>query len=63
MRKILAAIIAMLAASASADALAQTFPAMGASAVGSTPERLGALLRADSEKWGGLIREAGIRAE
>ena len=37
--------------------------AMGATAVGNTPEQFGALLRADSEKWGTLIREAHIRAE
>ncbi len=37
--------------------------AMGATAVGNTPEQFGALLRADSEKWGSLIREAHIRAE
>jgi tripartite-type tricarboxylate transporter receptor subunit TctC len=37
--------------------------AMGATAVGNTPEQFGAVLRADSEKWGGLIREANIRAE
>src|SRR6266704_2815662 len=37
--------------------------AMGATAVGNTPEQFGAMLRADSEKWGTLIREAHIRAE
>src|SRR6266704_2894166 len=37
--------------------------AMGATAVGNTPEQFGAVLRADSEKWGKLIREADIRAE
>jgi len=37
--------------------------AMGATAVGNTPGQFGAVLRADSEKWGGLIREANIHAE
>src|SRR3989449_294919 len=37
--------------------------AMGATAVGNTPEQFGAVLRADSEKWGSLIQEAHIRAE
>ena len=37
--------------------------AMGATAVVNTPEQFGAVLRADSEKWGTLIREAHIRAE
>ncbi len=37
--------------------------AMGTTAVGNTPEQFGAVLRADSEKWGSLIREAHIRAE
>jgi len=36
---------------------------MGATAVGSTPEQFGRAMRADSEKWGRLIREANIRAE
>ena len=37
--------------------------AMGATAVGNTPEQFGAVMRADSEKWGRLIAEANIRAE
>src|SRR5213594_3697196 len=37
--------------------------AMGATAVGNTPEQFGAAMRADSEKWARLIREANIRAE
>jgi hypothetical protein len=36
---------------------------MGATAIGNTPEQFGAAMRADSEKWGRLIREADIRAE
>jgi tripartite-type tricarboxylate transporter receptor subunit TctC len=37
--------------------------AMGASVVGSTPEQFGAFMKAESEKWGRVIREANIKAE
>jgi tripartite-type tricarboxylate transporter receptor subunit TctC len=43
--------------------IAERLSAMGATAVGNTPEQFGAAMRADSEKWGRLIREANIRAE
>src|SRR5438034_632910 len=43
--------------------VSERLAAMGATAVGSTPEQFGAVMRADSEKWAKLIREAGIRAE
>jgi tripartite-type tricarboxylate transporter receptor subunit TctC len=36
---------------------------MGATAVGNEPAEFGAQMRADSEKWGRLIREANIKAE
>ena len=36
--------------------------ALAAESVGSTPEELGALLRAETDKWGQLIREQGIKA-
>ncbi|MGL5136920.1 MAG: Bug family tripartite tricarboxylate transporter substrate binding protein [Beijerinckiaceae bacterium] len=36
--------------------------ALGAEAVGSTPEEMAAFLKAESDKWGKLIREAGIKA-
>jgi tripartite-type tricarboxylate transporter receptor subunit TctC len=35
---------------------------LAAESVGSTPEELGALLKAESEKWGQLIKDAGIKA-
>src|SRR2546426_8000119 len=41
----------------------ENLAAMGDTAGGSTPEQFGAVMRADSEKWGRLIREANIRAE
>ena len=39
------------------------FAAMAATAVGSTPEQFGALIRDDSAKWAKLIKEAGIKAD
>src|SRR6266705_2832099 len=43
--------------------VSERLAAMGATAVGSTPEQFGAMMRADSETWAKLIQEAGIRAE
>src|SRR5467141_681218 len=43
--------------------VSEKLAAMGATAVGNTPEQFGAMMRADSEKWAKLIREADIRAE
>jgi tripartite-type tricarboxylate transporter receptor subunit TctC len=43
--------------------VSEKLAAMGATAIGNTPEQFGAAMRADSEKWGRLIREANIRAE
>jgi tripartite-type tricarboxylate transporter receptor subunit TctC len=43
--------------------VSEKLSAMGATAVGNTPEQFGAVMRADSEKWAKLIREADIRAE
>ena len=39
------------------------FSAMGATVVGSAPEQFGAFMRAESDKWGKLIAEAGIQAQ
>jgi hypothetical protein len=36
---------------------------MGASVVGSTPEQFGVFMKAESDKWGRVIREANIKAE
>jgi tripartite-type tricarboxylate transporter receptor subunit TctC len=44
-------------------AIADKLSGMGATAIGSRPEEFGAAMRADSEKWGKLIREAHIKAE
>jgi tripartite-type tricarboxylate transporter receptor subunit TctC len=39
------------------------FAAMGATVVGSSPERFGAFMRAESDKWGKLVADAGIKAQ
>ena len=44
-------------------AIAERLSGMGATAIGNSPAEFGAVMRADSEKWGKLIREARIRAE
>jgi tripartite-type tricarboxylate transporter receptor subunit TctC len=44
-------------------AVADKLSGMGATAIGNRPEEFGAAMRADSEKWGKLIREAHIKAE
>jgi tripartite-type tricarboxylate transporter receptor subunit TctC len=37
--------------------------ALGATPIGSAPEVFAALIRSDYEKWGPIIKAAGIRAE
>jgi len=44
-------------------AVSDKLAAMGATVIGNTPEQFAAVMRADSSKWGKLIREANIRAE
>jgi tripartite-type tricarboxylate transporter receptor subunit TctC len=44
-------------------AIAERLSGMGATAIGNEPAEFGAVMRADSEKWGSLIREAHIKAE
>src|SRR5215467_16160458 len=44
-------------------AIAEKLSGMGATAIGNTPAEFGAIMKADSEKWGRLIREAHIKAE
>ena len=43
--------------------LREKISALSATVVGDTPEQFGAIMRADSEKWGRLIREGNIKAE
>jgi tripartite-type tricarboxylate transporter receptor subunit TctC len=41
----------------------EKFSGLGADPTPSTPEKFGAVIRADAEKWGRIIREAGVRAD
>jgi tripartite-type tricarboxylate transporter receptor subunit TctC len=41
----------------------QRLDTLGVSVVGSTPDELRAFLKAEMDKWGAIIREAGIKAE
>jgi tripartite-type tricarboxylate transporter receptor subunit TctC len=41
----------------------QRLDTLGVGVVGSTPEELRAFLKAEMDKWGAIIREAGIKAE
>jgi tripartite-type tricarboxylate transporter receptor subunit TctC len=43
--------------------ISEKLSGMGATVIGNSPEQFGAVMRADSAKWGRLIREANIRAE
>lgn len=43
--------------------VAQRLTGAGVDGVASTPEQLAAFLRAESEKWGRVVRQAGIRVE
>jgi tripartite-type tricarboxylate transporter receptor subunit TctC len=43
--------------------ISEKLSAMGATAIGNEPAEFGAAMRADSDKWGRLIREAQIKAE
>lgn len=52
----------LVKAMVSAD-IREKFEGMGVEALSSTPERLRDFTRAEIEKWGKLVREAGIRAD
>jgi len=41
----------------------EKFTGLGADPMPSTPEKFGAVMKADAEKWGKVIRQAGVRAE
>ena len=43
-------------------AIAARLDQLGATVVASTPEELAAHLKSETEKWGPIIKEAGIRA-
>ena len=44
-------------------AVRQRFETLGATPIGSTAEEFAALIRSDYEKWGPIIKAAGIAAE
>ena len=41
----------------------ERFTGLGADPTPSTPERFGAVMKADAEKWGRIIKQAGVRAD
>ncbi|HYI86810.1 MAG TPA: tripartite tricarboxylate transporter substrate binding protein [Burkholderiales bacterium] len=41
----------------------ERFSGLGADPMPSTPEKFGAVMKADAEKWGRIIKQAGVRAE
>jgi tripartite-type tricarboxylate transporter receptor subunit TctC len=41
----------------------ERFSSLGADPTPSTPEKFGAVMKADAEKWGRIIKQAGVRAE
>ena len=46
-----------------APAVKERFQTLGATPIGGTPEEVAALIRTDYEKWGPIIKAAGIAAE
>ena len=58
MRRVLA-VIAVLAL----PEVRERFTGLGADPTPSTPEKFGAVMKADAEKRGRIIRESGVRAE
>jgi len=50
-------------AAVNAPAVRARLLALGATPIGSSPEEFAALIRADYEKWGPIIKAAGIRGE
>lgn len=53
---------ALVAALAQPD-VRSSLTAQGATPVGDTPEAFGAFIRAESARWGAVVKEVGIRAE
>jgi tripartite-type tricarboxylate transporter receptor subunit TctC len=62
-KDILAKISADVAKALENQELRDKITALSATVVGDTPEQFGAAMRADSEKWARVIREANIKAE
>ena len=62
-KDILAKISADVAKALENPELREKITALSATVVGDTPEQFGATIRADSEKWARVIRDANIKAE
>jgi tripartite-type tricarboxylate transporter receptor subunit TctC len=62
-KELLARISADVSKALQDPGLREKITALSAAVVGDTPEQFGATMRADSEKWARLIREADIKAE
>jgi tripartite-type tricarboxylate transporter receptor subunit TctC len=45
------------------DDVKASFAAQGAKGLGGTPAELAAFMKADYDKWGKVVRDAGIRPE
>ena len=61
--EVVAALNGAVNATLATDAVRQRLLALGAEPLGGEPEHVTALVRAEREKWGRVIREAGIRPE
>jgi tripartite-type tricarboxylate transporter receptor subunit TctC len=61
--EILARLHAELAGILHAPEVKEQFAALGAVPVGDTPDEFGTFLKAESARWGKLIREKGIKPE
>lgn len=62
-RELVARLNGALLAAAAKPAVAQRYQALGLESGGGTPESLDAVVRADAEKWGKVIRDNGIKAD
>jgi tripartite-type tricarboxylate transporter receptor subunit TctC len=41
----------------------ERFSSLGADPMPSTPEKFAAVMKSDADKWGRIIKQAGVRAE
>ena len=62
-RDIIARLYAELMRALADSEVRERFTSVGTEVVGNTPEEFAAQIRADIEKWGGVVRAAGIRPE
>ena len=62
-REVIARLHAELMRALADPEVRERFTSVGTEVVGNTPEEFAAQIRADIEKWGSVVRTAGIRAE